>query len=378
MRLGDWLHDSVILVVSSLAGLALFGLAVRLATGPGGEPPARGDWLYAAALAGLCLLGGWALDWARRRRYLRALAGAAEQARRSRGPDAPPGLDLGAQDPDLPPVGTRGTAAIVSRALEALESARRAEREAWRRERQALADSPAAWIHELKTPVSALRLILESRDPAGADLDRLLPGIEEEVDRLESLLEEALFEARAESFDRDCLISEVDVRRLAAEAAALLSRSFMAAGVSFSMDAFSLRALSDPKWLSFVLRQILGNAVKYTPRGGGVRVSARRTADGEALVISDTGPGIDAADLPRVFDRGFTGAAGRGPSASRDGTPSAAARSTGLGLYLCRRLCEKLGHGLAAASGPGEGSAFVITFRRHTDYLDPAASLSKT
>jgi len=374
MRVRDYLRDNALLLAGCLAALCLFGVTIRLATGPDGAPPLTEDRLYAAGLAGLCLAGCCCLDFFLRRRFFRALSKAADRLGGAGGSGIPAGLDLRAQDPDMPPVGAWGTPAIVSRALLSVERVRRAERESWRQERQSLADSPAAWIHELKTPVSALRIILESRDRTDAGREALALAVEDEVDRLESLLETALYESRAESFDRDYLISEVDVRRLVSLSAASLSRAFMAAGVSFSMDEFALGTLSDPKWLSFVLRQILLNAVKYTPRGGGVRVSVRAAPDGEELVIRDTGPGIGSRDLPRVFDRGFTGSAGHDDAAPR----GAASRSTGLGLYLSKRLCDKLGHGLSAESAPGSGSAFIIGFRRHSDYLDPAAGLSKT
>jgi signal transduction histidine kinase len=371
MRGRDYLRDNALLIATLAAALSLFALAMRLSAGPDGAPPLAADWLYAAGLADLCLLGGCTLDFLLRRRFFRVLSAAADRLRDTRGPGA--GIDLRAQDPEAPPPGAWGTPAIVARALSAIERARRAEREAWRRERQSLVDSPAAWIHELKTPLSALRIILESRDRAETDQEALVGAIEEEVGRLESLLEAALYESRAESFDRDYLISEVDVRRLVSLSAAALSRAFMAAGVSFAMEEFSLRTPSDPKWLSFVLRQILLNAVKYTPRGGCVRVSVRSGPDSEELVIRDSGPGIAPRDLPRLFERGFTGEGGHGDP----GSGGAASRSTGLGLYLSKRLCGKLGHGLSAESVPGAGSAFVIAFHPHTAYLDPAGRLSE-
>ena len=107
--------------------------------------------------------------------------------------------------------------------------------------------------------------------------------------------------------------------------------------------------LTDEKWLVFVLEQILSNALKYTPAGGTVRIYG----DGETLVIADTGIGIREEDLPRVFEKGFTGYNGR-----------TGQKSTGIGLYLCRRVTEKLGHGLTIVSRPGQGTIVRLDLSR--------------
>ena len=108
--------------------------------------------------------------------------------------------------------------------------------------------------------------------------------------------------------------------------------------------------LTDEKWLGFVIEQVLSNAVKYTPEGGTVTVSC---TDAPALLISDTGIGVEPEDLPRVFEQGFTGYNGRADK-----------KATGLGLYLCRRVCRKLGHAITMDSRVGEGTTVTIGLAR--------------
>jgi signal transduction histidine kinase len=128
---------------------------------------------------------------------------------------------------------------------------------------------------------------------------------------------------------------------------------FLYRKISLHMEPFEGEALSDAKWLGMAITQVMTNALKYTPPGGTVTV----TTDGPLLLtIRDTGAGIPAEDLPREFDRGFTGRLGR---AERDGE-----KSTGIGLYLCREACDKLGHRVSIASRPGEGTAVTFDLRR--------------
>ena len=106
-----------------------------------------------------------------------------------------------------------------------------------------------------------------------------------------------------------------------------------------------------PKWCGFVLEQLILNAVKYCPAGFTLRLQGRAGAAGALLTVADDGPGIPAADLPRVFDKGFTGENGRRYP-----------HATGIGLYLCRRLCSQMNMGIAAESAPGRGTALTLTF----------------
>ena len=110
-----------------------------------------------------------------------------------------------------------------------------------------------------------------------------------------------------------------------------------------------IHILTDGKWLSFVVEQVLSNALKYTPAGGRIRIYG----DGETLVIADSGIGIRPEDLPRVFEKGFTGYNGREDK-----------KSTGIGLYLCRRVMDRLNHGISIVSRPGQGTLVRLDLSR--------------
>ena len=127
------------------------------------------------------------------------------------------------------------------------------------------------------------------------------------------------------------------------------ARLFILRHIALDFRETGRAVLTDGKWLSFVVEQLLSNALKYTPSGGTVRIYA----DGETLVIADSGIGIREEDLPRIFEKGFTGYNGR-----------TGQKSTGIGLYLCRRVTEKLGHDLTIVSRPGRGTIARLDLSR--------------
>ena len=132
------------------------------------------------------------------------------------------------------------------------------------------------------------------------------------------------------------------------------ARLFILKKISLDFQETGRTVLTDEKWLSFVIEQLLSNAVKYTPEGGRVRVYG----DGETLVIADSGIGIRPEDLPRVFEKGFTGFNGREDK-----------KSTGIGLYLCRQVADRLNHGISIASRPGQGTLVRLDLSRELLFL---------
>jgi signal transduction histidine kinase len=195
-------------------------------------------------------------------------------------------------------------------------------------------DDTAALIHEAKTPLSVLKLSV---------------GRHEELDRLEHILETGLFASRARSFASDFLLQDVNLRPLVAQTAARFAPAFLARRLTFSLGEGSVTVLSDPKWLSFVLSQLLSNALKYVPEGGEVKVSFGSEPGDAWLAVDDNGPGFAAEDLPRLFDRGYTGHSRR------------TVESTGMGLYLAAQLCAKLGHHLQASNRSEGGARFELS-----------------
>ena len=207
------------------------------------------------------------------------------------------------------------------------------------------------WVHQIKTPIASIRLRLDGEDTA------LARAIAVEVQRTEQYVEMVLVYLRmqGESAATDYVIDTCDIDAIVRDAAKKLSAQFIGKRIAFSMEASHLEILTDEKWLSFVVEQVLSNSLKYTHTGGTISVY---TVD-KMLCISDTSIGIAPTDLPRVFEHGFTGFHGREDK-----------RATGIGLYLCKRICEKLGHTIELESEPGVGTTVKIGLSRfalHTE-----------
>ena len=205
--------------------------------------------------------------------------------------------------------------------------------------RQDSTDYFTAWVHQIKTPLSVMRLQLQSEDTPE---NRAMLA---ELFQMEQYVTMALSYARLGNPTKDLVLTRVPldpvIRQAIRDFAPLLIRKKL----RLQYEPTAESALTDSKWLLFILHQLLSNAVKYTERG---RVSIRVTS-APAIIVADTGIGIAPEDLPRVFEKGFTGCNGRTDK-----------RATGIGLYLCRRILEKLGHTIAITSTVGEGTTVRI------------------
>ena len=198
------------------------------------------------------------------------------------------------------------------------------------------------WVHQIKTPIAAMRLLLRE-DPADHVRD-----LEAELFRVERYVELALSYLRLDGGGSDYLIREAALDAILRQAARKYAPLFIRGRVSLEMEETGFRVLTDEKWLQLVVEQVLSNAVKYAP-GGHVKV----WCEGERLFVRDDGVGIAPEDLPRVFDRGFTGCNGRMDK-----------RATGIGLYLSREICRRLGHTISVDSEPGKGTLVTIGLAR--------------
>lgn len=198
------------------------------------------------------------------------------------------------------------------------------------------------WVHQIKTPISAMRLILQDDE---SEQGRALSA---ELFRVERYVELVLSYLRLGGGSSDYVIRQVDVDGVLRQAARKYAPLFIRGKVSLELRETGLKALSDEKWLQLVVEQVLSNAVKYAP-GGHVTV----WSEGERLFIRDDGVGIAAEDLPRIFERGFTGYNGRMDK-----------RATGIGLYLSREICHKLGHTITVESELGKGTLVTIGLAR--------------
>ena len=190
------------------------------------------------------------------------------------------------------------------------------------------------WAHQIKTPIAAMYLLLQEEVPDRDTLSAELLKIEEYVEMVLSYL-------RLGSDSTDYLLRHCDLDEIVRATVRKYAKLFILKQITLTFDETHRTVLTDEKWLSFSIGQLLSNALKYTPEQGAIHIYGEQ----EALIIADNGIGIRAEDLPRVFEKGFTGYNGRETK-----------KSTGIGLYLCRRILSKLGHDISITSQPGKGT----------------------
>ncbi len=198
-----------------------------------------------------------------------------------------------------------------------------------------MTDYYTLWAHQIKTPIAAARLLLQEDNASNG------PELEVELLKIEQYVEMVLGYLRLDSGSTDYVLRDTELDGVLRQAVRKFAKSFILKKISLDFQETHRTVLTDEKWLLFVVEQVLSNALKYTPAGGCIRIYE----DGETLVIADNGIGIRAEDLPRVFEKGFTGYNGR-----RD------KKSTGIGLYLCRRVMDRLNHEISISSRPGQGT----------------------
>lgn len=208
-----------------------------------------------------------------------------------------------------------------------------------------MADYYTMWTHQIKTPIAALRLLVQKEQQ---ELEELF--------KIEQYAEMALHYARLDSLSSDLLIKEQDICAIIRQAVKKYAVLFIGSGLGFTFEEFSARAVTDEKWLTFVIEQILSNAIKYTPHGKiriyGLDRQGQETKERASfIVIEDDGIGIRKEDLPRIFERGFTGYNGRLDK-----------KSTGIGLYLCRQILDRLSHTIWVESEIGKGTKVILGF----------------
>ena len=203
-------------------------------------------------------------------------------------------------------------------------------------------DYYTVWAHQIKTPIAAMRLSLQSEDTEQA---RKLTS---DLNRIEEYVEMVLTFLRLDSDSTDYLIREYDLDGIIRTAVRKFSREFILKKLTLDYNPVNYTVLTDEKWLTFVIEQIVSNAVKYTTEGS-VRIYMDEPG---ILCIKDTGIGISAEDLPRIFENGYTGFNGREDK-----------RASGIGLYLGKRIMDNLGHTISAESQPGEGTTITMDLR---------------
>lgn len=209
----------------------------------------------------------------------------------------------------------------------------------WQRQQKESLDYYSAWVHQIKTPISSMKMILQQED---TEENHLLSS---ELFRIEQYTEMALQYLRLDSKTNDFVFQQYDLDSIIRQAIRKYAPQFILRKIRLIYEPVSMTILTDEKWMLFLLEQLLSNAIKYTPHGS---VTISVTPE-KVLQVADTGIGIAPEDLPRIFEKGFTGYNGRADK-----------KSTGLGLYLCQQAAKKISVSLSVTSEVGKGSVFSV------------------
>lgn len=210
-----------------------------------------------------------------------------------------------------------------------------------------LIDYYTTWVHQIKTPTTSMRLHLMQLHQQNED-SPLCRQLSIDLCHVEQYVDMVLTYLRLHGDSTDYVFREQDLDEIVRGAVRKLSQEFILRKLRLEYTPFATTVVTDAKWLGFVIEQVLTNALKYT-RTGSITITLEETEDRKLLHIRDTGIGIATEDLPRIFEPGFTGKTGRMDE-----------RATGIGLYLCRRICQNLGHGITATSVVDEGTCITI------------------
>lgn len=213
------------------------------------------------------------------------------------------------------------------------------------KERKEYREFIESWVHEIKAPITSIALICENHRAENMTQISLLNQ------KIENYVEQALYYARADEVYKDYMIQETDLQRTVSEV--LMRNKYLLLQNQVCAEADCChKVYTDEKWIAFILNQLILNSVKYRRESGVcIKIGTEAYSGGIRLTVRDNGAGIREEELSRIFEKGFTGSNGRKQE-----------RSTGMGLYLCRILCEKLGISIRAHSVEGEGTEISLEF----------------
>ncbi|ETT88671.1 sensor histidine kinase [Viridibacillus sp. FSL R5-0477] len=215
-------------------------------------------------------------------------------------------------------------------------------------------DRALGWIHEVKTPLTAMKLLIDSLEE-----NNLKKRLEIEWLRIHLLLDQELHHIRLSSIENDNRIEIISIRQTILREIKNLQTWCIEKGIGFDIQNLDAEVLTDQKWTSFIIRQLLSNAVKYSNDNSDIQIYASKDLDGHVyLYIKDSGIGISQADLPRIFNKSFTGEIGRHQTAS-----------TGMGLYLAKNAASKLGIQIFVQSEENVGTVFSLRFPLKNEFV---------
>ena len=206
------------------------------------------------------------------------------------------------------------------------------------------------WVHEIKLPVASLQLMCHNDGNS---------KYAEQLNRIDEYIENVLYYARSGNAEKDYIIKKVPLKRVFADTAVKNRSELQQRNISLKTEGLDVEVMTDSKWMQFILGQLMGNSIKYISpdREPEISVWTEQLADKTVLHFRDNGVGIPSGDLPKIFEKSFTGENGR-----------THAKSTGMGLYIVKKLCGKLGHSVAAESMQGEYTDIIITFGKNDVY----------
>lgn len=230
-------------------------------------------------------------------------------------------------------------------------------------EKQDEIDFITSWIHNIKVPISVIKLQLESNYDEFED--EFIKSIEEEITKIEMDLDKVMYYIRINDFSKDYVVRDVTLEKMVSQSLKQYAKYFSYKKINLTLSNLDKTVLTDEKWSSFIISQIISNAVKYVDNYGNISIKGVNVEGGVSLIIEDDGIGIKKEDIKRVFNRGFTGYIGR------EGN-----KSTGYGLYLSKKLADKLGHELTVKSEFNKYTAFTLTFKK-TDTIYDIINMTK-
>ena len=207
------------------------------------------------------------------------------------------------------------------------------------------------WIHEVKIPIATSKMIIENNK------NEITKSIDEELDKVENYTEQALFYARSNAVEKDYIINKTNLKEIVNGAILKNKTTLLNEKVSIELSNLKEEVYTDSKWVVFIVNQIIQNAIKYSKKENKkIEISSQEKNDKVILYIKDNGIGIKKGEITRVFERGFTGENGR----------IIGQKSTGIGLYLCKKLCDRLGLGIELNSEKDKGTEVRIIFPKNS------------
>lgn len=206
------------------------------------------------------------------------------------------------------------------------------------------------WIHEVKLPIASLVLMMHNK--------KIDKKVIEQINRIDTLVEQVLYYERSENAEKDYLIKEVHLQKIIHELALKNKDNFLEQNIDFLVSNKDVKVYTDSKWLEFILNQIINNSIKYKKdHNSFIKIEIEETSDLVIISVIDNGIGIPKSDIPRVFDKSFTGENGRIRN-----------KSTGMGLFICKNLCIKLGHKIEIDSVKDEYTKINIVISKNEFY----------